>query len=78
MKYICELCGYVYNEELGDPGQGIHAGTGFIQLPEDYTCRRGSGKEAFNKTQQKVTVITANDQDFWNAVKYADHHESDK
>ena len=42
MKYQCEICGAIYNEELGDPSQGIHAGTGFNQLSEDYTCRCGA------------------------------------
>ena len=78
MKYECEICGSIYNEELGDPRQGIHAGTGFAQLPEEYTCRCGAGKEAFTKTAVKHTIVPANDQAFWNAVKYSDHHESDK
>ena len=78
MKYQCEICGAIYNEELGDPSQGIHAGTGFNQLSEDYTCRCGAKKEAFNKAAQKITVVPNDDSTFWNSVKYADHHESDK
>ena len=38
MKYICELCGLVYDEEKGDPKRGIEPGTPFAQLPEDYEC----------------------------------------
>ena len=26
-KYICTVCGYVYDPELGDPENGIEAGT---------------------------------------------------
>ena len=35
MKYICSLCGYVYDEEEGVPDEGIPAGTKFEDLPED-------------------------------------------
>ena len=29
-KYICELCGYVYDENLGDAENNIEAGTRFM------------------------------------------------
>ncbi len=49
MKYSCELCGFVYDEEVGDPRQGIAPGTLFHDLPEDYECGAcGYKKEAFN------------------------------
>lgn len=49
MKYVCELCGYVYDEEAGDVKGGILPGTAFAQLPEDYECPGcGYEKEAFN------------------------------
>jgi rubredoxin len=49
MKYICELCGYIYSEEKGDPARGILPGTKLEDLPEDYECPCcGFGKEAFN------------------------------
>ena len=35
-KYICIVCGYIYDEELGDPENGIEPGTKFEDLPEDY------------------------------------------
>ena len=38
MKYICELCGLIYDEEKGDPGNGIAPGTKFEDLPQDYEC----------------------------------------
>ncbi len=37
-KYVCEVCGYVYDPELGDPSHDIPAGTPFEQLPDDWTC----------------------------------------
>ncbi|MDP1553487.1 MAG: rubredoxin, partial [Methanobacteriaceae archaeon] len=26
-KYICEMCGYIYDPENGDPDSGVDAGT---------------------------------------------------
>lgn len=80
MKYICELCGMIYNEELGDPKHGIAAGTAFADLPEDYDCPGcGSKKEAFDKITPKNTGKAAtDDRAFWNDTKYSDHKESDK
>lgn len=47
-KYVCLVCGYVYDEELGDPENGIEPGTKFEDLPEDYLCPLcGVGKEEF-------------------------------
>lgn len=37
-KYICSNCGYVYDPEVGDPENGIPAGTKFEDLPDDWTC----------------------------------------
>lgn len=36
--YICEVCGYVYDPEIGDPEHGIPAGTAFEDLPDDWVC----------------------------------------
>ena len=50
MKYVCELCGTVYDEDKGDPRQGYAPGTKFEQLPEDYECPGCFyKKEAYNK-----------------------------
>lgn len=38
MKYICEVCGYVYDEEKGEPEKGIAPGTRWDDLPEDFIC----------------------------------------
>ena len=27
MKYVCSVCGYIYDEVMGDPDNGIEAGT---------------------------------------------------
>lgn len=39
-KYICSICGYVYDPEKGDPTQGIPPGTPFSELPDDWHCPR--------------------------------------
>ena len=52
MKYVCQACGFVYDEELGDPERGIAPGTKFEDLPEDYTCAWcGAGKDMFAAQQ---------------------------
>ena len=48
-NYVCDICGYLYNPEKGDPDNGIAAGTPFEQLPDDWTCPLcGVGKENFS------------------------------
>ena len=49
-KYVCDVCGYVYDPELGDPDNGIDPGTPWEDVPDDYLCPIcGVGKEAFNE-----------------------------
>ena len=35
MKYMCDVCGWVYDEEVGDIENGIAPGTKFEDLPLD-------------------------------------------
>jgi rubredoxin len=47
-KYVCIICGYIYDPAEGDPENGIPPGTAFEDLPEDWTCPAcGVGKEHF-------------------------------
>ena len=49
-KYVCTVCEYVYDEEKGDPDNGIAPGTKFEDLPDDYECPLcGVGKEMLEK-----------------------------
>ncbi|NLY06900.1 MAG: rubredoxin [Spirochaetales bacterium] len=49
MRYVCDVCGYVYDESVGDPDNGIKAGTKFKDLPEDWVCPMcGAPKDSFS------------------------------
>ena len=49
-KYVCDLCGYVYDPEVGDPDNGIAPGTAFEDLPYNWTCPIcGVDKSNFSK-----------------------------
>lgn len=37
-KYVCNVCGYIYDPEDGDPDADIPAGTAFDSLPNDWIC----------------------------------------
>ncbi|MBI4859397.1 MAG: rubredoxin [Candidatus Riflebacteria bacterium] len=47
-KFVCSVCGYVYDPELGDPENGAPPGTPFEALPDDWVCPAcGAPKTAF-------------------------------
>ena len=47
-KYICVICGFIYNEAEGWPEDGIEAGTLWEEVPENWFCPDcGAGKEDF-------------------------------
>jgi rubredoxin-NAD+ reductase len=49
-KYVCNVCGWVYDEEEGDPENGIAPGTKFEDLPESFACPLcGVGKDDFSE-----------------------------
>ena len=37
-KYVCNVCGYVYDPSEGDVDSGIVAGTNFNDLPDEWAC----------------------------------------
>ena len=48
-KYVCSVCGFIYDEEKGIPEKGIKPGTKFEDLPEDFECPWcGAPKTAFD------------------------------
>ncbi|MDE5989560.1 MAG: rubredoxin [Duncaniella sp.] len=47
-KYVCTVCGWVYDPAIGDPENGIAPGTSFADLPDDWLCPEcGVGKDLF-------------------------------
>jgi rubredoxin len=51
-KYICTVCGYIYDPEKGDPEADIEPGTSFEDLPEDWVCPLcGASKDEFEKEE---------------------------
>mgnify|MGYP000473221770 CR=1 FL=1 len=49
-KYVCKVCGYIYDPENGDPENGIEPETPFEKLPDDWVCPVcGAGKDMFEK-----------------------------
>jgi rubredoxin len=49
-KYVCTVCGYVYDPQVGDPDNGVKPGTAFKDLPDDWVCPIcGATKDQFEK-----------------------------
>ncbi len=50
MKVVCEVCGWAYDVEAGDPDFGVAPGTNLADLPEDFECPLcGVGKDNFSE-----------------------------
>jgi rubredoxin len=48
-KYQCNICGYIYDPEVGDPENNIPPGTSFESLPADWVCPIcGAAKDQFS------------------------------
>jgi len=53
MKYVCNVCGWIYDEEKGSPENGVAAGTAFDDLPDDFVCPLcGVPQENFSPVEQ--------------------------
>jgi rubredoxin len=51
-KYVCMVCGYVYDPEAGDPDNGVEPGTAFADVPDDWSCPIcGAAKDQFEKEE---------------------------
>ena len=47
-KYMCLICGYIYDEAIGAPDEGIPAGTRWEDVPPNWTCPEcGARKDDF-------------------------------
>lgn len=61
-KYICEVCGYVYDPEIGDPEEGIQLGTAFEDIPNDWECLIcGVEKSDFRLLEQHYDCLVTAD-----------------
>ncbi|MBE6517549.1 MAG: rubredoxin [Thermoplasmata archaeon] len=59
-KYICTLCKYVYDEDVGIPEKGIAPGTKWSDLPDDWVCPLcGSRKKDFELMGEQASVPTS-------------------
>jgi rubredoxin len=48
-KYVCDVCGYIYDPAVGDADGGVKAGTPFDKLPADWVCPMcGADKSSFS------------------------------
>lgn len=51
-KYVCGICGFIYDPSAGDPSTGVAPGTAFEDLPDDWVCVEcGVGKESFSEVE---------------------------
>ena len=78
--YQCqrEYCGYVYNPDEGDPKRDVKAGTGFGNLPDDWTCPFcGAEKKNFKPLAGPGSVLWENIRN-WPGFKEKDWSEIEK
>ena len=48
-KYVCDVCGFVYDPAVGEPDNGIEPGTAWEDVAEDWVCPLcGVGKDSFS------------------------------
>ena len=51
-KYMCVVCGWIYDEERGAPDEGIAPGTLWEDVPADWQCPDcGAGREDFEMVE---------------------------
>ena len=52
-KYVCNVCGYIYDPAKGDPDSNVGLGTPFENLPDDWVCPEcGVGKDEFSPEEE--------------------------
>ena len=58
-KYICSICGYIYDEAAGIPKEGIFPGTKWEELPDDWVCPMCSAPKAiFEEEKSDANTVT--------------------
>ena len=57
-KYVCDVCGYIYDPEKGDPDSGIAPGTPFEAIPDNWKCPLcGIGKDSFSVMEKFIMFV---------------------
>ena len=52
-KYVCDVCGYIYDPAVGDPDNDIAPGAAFEDIPEGSVCPTcGVTKEDFSEVEE--------------------------
>lgn len=52
-KYVCDVCGWVYNPAEGDPDNGVPPRTLFEAIPAEWVCPVcGVGKDSFSPVDE--------------------------
>ena len=58
MKYVCDVCGWEYDEEVGYPEGDIEPGTKWEDVPEDFVCPLCMvGKISFPRHRFRVDIF---------------------
>jgi rubredoxin len=51
-KWMCANCGYIYEQDKGDPSGGIAPGTAWEDIPDDWRCPDcGASKDDFEMVE---------------------------
>ena len=51
-KYVCDVCGWIYDPAIGDPDNGVEPGTPFEKLPDGWVCPEcGADKDQFSPVE---------------------------
>ena len=51
-KYVCLICGWMYDEEKGSPPDGLSPGTRWKDVPDDWVCPEcGAAKYDFSMVE---------------------------
>ncbi|RLK50954.1 rubredoxin-NAD+ reductase [Alkalispirillum mobile] len=59
-RYLCRVCGYIYDEAEGDPDGGLPPGTRFEDIPDDWECPDcGVRKVDFDLLEESAEALEA-------------------
>ena len=57
-RYVCTVCGYIYDEAKGDPEHGIAPGTAWDSIPDDWVCPDcGASKSEFDLQSEAKSEV---------------------